>query len=148
MIVQPEVAAKGSTMSADHEALRALNQRYSRAVDDRDTAALERLFRPDAVITGVRGEQTFVQWIETIRGPRTFPVSMHVLGEPLVELHSTAGDQPGSTARLDTYAVVYQIGGEGQADMTLGIRYRDDVERTDAGDWVFARRDVTMLWMR
>ena len=137
-------------MTADHEALRALNQRYSRAVDDRDTAALERLFRPDAVITGVRGEQTFAQWIETIRGPRTFPVSMHVLGEPLVELAGADGadDEAPNAARLDTYAVVYQIGGEGQADMTLGIRYRDDVERTDAGDWVFARRDVTMLWMR
>jgi hypothetical protein len=135
-------------MTADHEALRALNQRYSRAVDDRDTATLERLFRPDAVITGVRGEQTFAEWIETIRGPRTFPVSMHVLGEPLVELEPTEGDDPATAARLDTYAVVYQIGGEGQSDMTLGIRYHDDVERTDAGDWLIARRDVKMLWMR
>jgi hypothetical protein len=131
--------------SDDHEALRALNQRYSRAVDDRDVSELERLFRPDAVLTGVRGEQTFAQWIETIRGPRTFPVSMHVLGEALIDLAD--GDRP-RAARLDTYAVVYQIGGEGQDDITLGIRYFDDVERTDGGDWVIARRDVKMLWMR
>jgi hypothetical protein len=131
--------------SDDHEALRALNQRYSRAVDDRDVSELERLFRPDAVITGVRGEQTFAEWIETIRGPRTFPVSMHVLGEALIDLAD--GDRP-RAARLDTYAVVYQIGGEGQDDITLGIRYFDDVERTDGGDWVIARRDVKMLWMR
>jgi hypothetical protein len=131
--------------SDDHEALRALNQRYSRAVDDRDVSELERLFRPDAVITGVRGEQTFAQWIETIRGPRTFPVSMHVLGEALIDLAD--GDRP-RAARLDTYAVVYQIGGEGQDDITLGIRYFDDVERTDGGDWVIARREVKMLWMR
>jgi hypothetical protein len=134
-------------MTSDHEALRALNQRYSRAVDDRDVSELERLFRPDAVIAGVRGEQTFEDWIETIRGPRTFPVSMHVLGEPLIAFAGGDGGEP-STARLDTYAVVYQIGGEGQRDMTLGIRYFDDVERNDAGDWVIARRDVRMLWMR
>ena len=133
-------------MTVDHEELRALNQRYSRAVDDRDVGELERLFRADAVITGVRGEQTFAEWIETIRGPRSFPVSMHVLGEPLI--HLAVGDDQPRTARLDTYAVVYQIGGEGQSDMTLGIRYFDDVERTDAGDWVIARRDVKMLWMR
>ena len=135
--------------SRDHEALRALNQRYSRAVDDRDVVELERLFRPDALISGVRGEQTFAEWIDTIRGPRSFPVSMHVLGEPLIHLAAgAAGDDQPRTARLDTYAVVYQIGGEGQNDMTLGIRYFDDVERTDAGDWVFARRDVKVLWMR
>src|SRR4051794_14886395 len=100
-------------MTADHEALRALNQRYSRAVDDRNVNELERLFRPDAIITGVRAEQTFAEWIDTIRGPRTFPLSRHVLGEPLIEFVKTEPKGEPAAARVDTYAVVYQVGGEG-----------------------------------
>jgi hypothetical protein len=133
-------------VTTDHEALRALNQRYSRAVDDRDADELERLFRPDAVIAGVRGQQTFDEWIATIRGPRAFPVSMHVLGEPLIDLAAAEGGP--TTARLDTYAVVYQIGGDGQDDVTLGIRYFDDVERSPTGEWVIAHREVKVVWMR
>ena len=124
----------------DHEALRALVQRYSRAADDRDVDVLASLFTPDAVITGARGEQGVDAWLDTMRAPRTFPASMHVLGDPLIELD-------GDTARLDTYAVVYQLGGEGQGDLTLGIRYLDEAVRTAAG-WQVARRTATTVFMR
>ncbi|MCU1374459.1 MAG: hypothetical protein JWO68_1745 [Actinomycetia bacterium] len=127
-------------MTGDHEALRALGQRYARAADERDVAGLAGLFHPDAVITGTRGEQSLDQWLDTMRAPRTFPQSMHVLGEPLIELD-------GDAAHLDTYAVVYQLGGEGQGDLTLGIRYLDEAVRTGAG-WVIRRRTATTVWMR
>jgi ketosteroid isomerase-like protein len=123
-----------------HEALRALGQRYARAADERDVEALAALFHPDAVITGARGEQPLQAWLDTMRAPRTFPTSMHLLGDPLVEID-------GDVARLDTYAVVYQLGGDGQGDMTLGIRYLDDVVRS--GDrWIIHRRTATTLWTR
>jgi hypothetical protein len=66
-----------------------------------------------------------------------------VLGDPLIEL---AGDDTGT---LDTYAVVYQLGDReaGQADLTLGIRYLDDVVRHD-GAWVVRHRVAKTLWMR
>ena len=124
----------------DHEALRALGQRYARAADERDVDALAALFHPDAVITGARGELDLEGWLDTMRGPRTFPTSMHVLGDPLIELD-------GDTAHLDTYAIVHQLGGEGQGDMTLGIRYLDDAVRTDAG-WVIRRRTASTVFMR
>ena len=127
-------------MSADHEALRALGQRYARAADERDVDALAALFHPDAVITGARGEQPLEAWLETMRAPRAFPQSMHVLGDPLIELD-------GDTARLDTYAVVYQLGGEGQSDLTLGIRYLDEAVRAGDG-WLIRRRAATTIWMR
>lgn len=120
--------------------LRNLVQRYARAADERDVDALASLFHPDAVITGARGEQDLEGWLDGMRGPRAFPTSMHVLGDPLIELD-------GDTARLDTYAVVYQLGGEGQGDMTLGIRYLDDVVR-HADRWVIRRRTATTVWMR
>jgi SnoaL-like protein len=124
--------------------LRNLLQRYARAADQRDVDALADLFHPDAVISGARGQQTLDAWLDTMRGPRTFPTSMHVLGDPLIEL-----DVGGEQATLDTYAVVYQLGDRdaGNADLTLGIRYLDDVVRSADG-WVILRRRAETLWMR
>ncbi len=130
-------------MSA-HDELAVLLQRYARAADARDLATLAGLFRPDAVLVGARGTQTLEEWLATMGGPRAFPTSMHVLGAPLVSL---GGD--GTTASLDTYAVVYQLGDKaaGQDDLTLGINYLDDVVFED-GRWAIARRESRTVWMR
>ena len=122
--------------------LRALPQRYARAADERDIEKLAALFHPQATVAGTRGEQTLVEWLDTMRAPRTFPTSMHVLGDPLIALPE--GDEAGE---LDTYAVVYQLGGEGQSDLTLGIRYLDSVVRHN-GRWVIKARRATTVWMR
>ena len=126
----------------DHEALRAMIQRYARAVDARDVESITALFLPDATITGARGEQTLDEWLEIMRVPPTFPTSMHHMGDPLIDL-----DEGSHVASLDTYAVVYQFGGEGQSDLTLGVRYLDVVVRHD-GRWVIKTRTATTLWMR
>jgi hypothetical protein len=125
---------------SDAEELRSLVQRYARAADDRDIATLASLFHPDAVIDGARGSQTVDEWLDAMRAPRTFPTSMHVLGDPLIDL---------AAQTLDTYALVYQLGDreDGQADLTLGIRYLDDVVR-HAGRWVIRRRVARTVWMR
>lgn len=127
-----------------YEELRKLVQSYARAADERDIERLAVLFHPHAEITGARGAQGFDDWIETMRGPRTFPVSMHVLGDPLIDLANT-----GDRATLDTYAVVYQLNdpGSSSGDLTLGIRYLDEVVRSD-GRWVILRREAKTLWMR
>jgi hypothetical protein len=127
-----------------HEELRSLVQRYARAADQRDLPTLAGLFRPDAVIVGTRGTQSLEEWLETMRAPRAFPVSMHVLGDPLISL-----DDGGTDATLDTYAVVYQLSepGSGGGDLTLGINYLDDVARDD-GRWCITRRESRTLWMR
>lgn len=127
------------TWVRDLEALRALSQRYARAADDRDVEVLASLFHPEAVVNGARGEQTIAEWLEGMRAPRAFPTSMHHLGPPLIEL--AEGAQQG---RMDTYAVVYQIGPEGS--MTLGVRYLDEVVRHD-GRWVIKARTATTRWM-
>ncbi len=130
-------------MSA-HDELVDLLQRYARAVDRRDLDALAGVFVPDAVLVGAHGNQTLEEWLATMRGPRAFPTSMHVLGSPLVSLGAD-----GTTAALDTYAVVYQLGDKaaGQDDLTLGINYLDDAVLDD-GRWVIARRESKTLWMR
>jgi SnoaL-like domain len=127
-----------------YEELRALGQRYARAVDGRDVTALEDLFHPDAQIVGTRGTQSREEWLETMRAPRTFPTSMHLIGDPLIVL-----DDDGRRATLDSYAVVYQLSdpGSGHGDLTLGIRYVDDVV-IDGDRWVILRRQAQTMWMR
>jgi hypothetical protein len=127
-----------------HDELRALLQRYSRAADERDVSALAALFHPDAEITGARGTQTLEEWLETMRAPRTFPSSMHMIGDPLIVL-----DERSERATVDTYAVVYQLSdrGSGNNDLTLGIRYRDEAVIHESS-WVVRRRRADTLWMR
>jgi hypothetical protein len=133
---------------SSHDELRGLVQRYARAADERDIDALTAIFHPDAVIQGARGTQSRTEWVDGMRGPRTHPVSMHNLSDPLIEL-----DASGEAGTVDTYAVVYMLGdrsGGGEAtpaDMTLGMRYRDDVVRHE-GRWVVRNRVAQNLWMR
>ena len=127
-----------------HDGIRTLMQRYARAVDDRDLVTLEALFHPQADITGARGSQTLAEWLETMRAPRSFPVSMHLLGEPLIS-HRDGSDE----ATADTYAVVHQIGdaAAGQGDLTLGMRYLDLLV-VAGGQWVIRSRSSRVVWMR
>ena len=121
---------------SDHDELRNLLQRYARAADDRNVDALRALFHPEATIQGARGAQTLDEWLAFMAEPPTFASSMHVLTDPLIEVNGDAG-------LTDTYAVVYM----GNAEMTLGVRYQDDVERV-AGHWVIRRRDAKTMWMK
>jgi hypothetical protein len=124
--------------------LRALVQRYSRAVDDRDISTLAGLFHPEAEIEGARGSQTLEVWLDGMRAPRSFPVSMHLIADPFIQLSDT-----GNEASIDSYAVVYQLNDEhpGAGDLTLGIRYLDEAVVYE-GAWVFRRRLSRTLWMR
>ena len=121
------------------EAIRALNQRYARAVDERDLVTLAALFHDEAEITGARGRLDKEAWLETMRVPRTFPVSMHLLGDPLIELVDD------DHARVDTNGVVHQLSDDGQ--LTLGIRYLDELVLLD-GSWRIRRREARTLFMR
>jgi hypothetical protein len=129
----------------DYEELRALMQRYARAVDDRDIPALAKLFHPAAEISGTaRGASNLDEWLDAMSAPRAFPQSMHMIGCPLIELR-----EDGSGAYLDTYAVVHQLSDpkSGADDLTLGIRYLDEAV-VHEGRWVLKKRVASTLWMR
>ncbi len=133
-----------ATPSGPHEELRSLLQRYARAADERDVGTLASLFHREAEIAGTAGVQTLEEWLDTMRAPRSFPVSMHMIGDPLIEVADS-----GEEADADAYAVVYQLGdaGDGSGDLTLGIRYHHRCVRHQ-GRWVIAHRRSTTLWMR
>jgi len=129
----------------DREALRQFPQRYARAVDERNHDALAALFDPDGEVDGTFGQQPVPDYLETMGlRPDTGGTSMHVLADPLIDL------QPGgATARMDTYAVVYQVPApDSDAEpRTLGMRYVDELVRRD-GQWRIHRRVARMLFMK
>jgi hypothetical protein len=127
-----------------YEELRALLQRYARAADERDLESLATLFHPKAEISGSQGAQDVDGWLDKMRAPRAFPQSMHVIGDPLIDLK-----EGGKEAHLDTYAIVHQLNdpASGKADLTLGIRYLD-LAVLHHGRWVIRRRLARTLWMR
>jgi hypothetical protein len=128
----------------DAEELRALLQRYARAADDREIETLAALFHREAVIIGSGGTLALEEWLATMRAPRAFPQSMHVIADPLIVL-----GEDGVSADLDSYAVVFQLSdpASGAGDLTLGVRYLDHAVM-DEGNWVFLLRQATTLWMR
>ena len=128
----------------DAEELRALLQRYARAADDREIEALAALFHPEAMVIGSGGTLALEDWLATMRAPRAFPQSMHVIADPLI-----AFGEDGISADLDSYAVVFQLSDptSGRGDLTLGIRYLDHAV-VHQGRWVFLRRQATTAWMR
>jgi hypothetical protein len=128
----------------DRELLRQFPQRYARAVDQRDHDALTALFDPDGTVDGTFGEQSVAEYLETMGSrPDTGGTSMHLLADPLIELDAGA-----DTARLDTYAVVYQVPAENDAPLrTLGMRYVDDMVKRD-GTWCIHHRVARMVFMR
>jgi hypothetical protein len=128
----------------DIELLRRLPQRYARAVDGGDHDTLDTLFFSDGTVIGARGEQQADAYVAASRAATPmFTQSMHVLGDPLIDL------EPGAdVAHSDTYGVVYQIGAlEGGGDMTLGVRYADKLGR-DGDDWRIRHRTARILWTK
>jgi hypothetical protein len=128
----------------DREQLRQFPQRYARAVDQRDHDALTALFDADGTVDGTFGEQSVGEYLETMGSrPDTGGTSMHVLADPLIDV------APGAdTARMDTYAVVYQVPADADSSMrTLGMRYVDDMVRKE-GTWCIHHRVARMVFMR
>jgi len=128
----------------DIEALRALPQRYARAIDARDIDAVGQLFDPEGSVDGLRGQAAVPAYLDGLRAMPQAGSTMHVLGDPLIELGEGAAE-----AHLDTYAVVYQLrpAESPEPDGMLGMRYLDDVVRLGA-TWVIHHRRTVLLWSR
>jgi len=135
-----------STMNwlRDIEALRQLPQRYARAIDARDIDAVAQLFDPDGSVDGLRGQAAVPAYLDGLRAMPQTGSTMHVLGDPLIELDEGAGE-----AHLDTYAIVYQLrpAESPEPDGMLGMRYLDDVVRVGAA-WLIHHRRSVLLWSR
>ncbi len=81
-----------------------------------------------------------------MRAPRAFPISMHVLGDPLIDTRTTAVHR--APSRHLRRGLPAQRPGSGNADLTLGINYLDEVVRRRRAAGSITRRESRTLWMR
>jgi 3-phenylpropionate/cinnamic acid dioxygenase small subunit len=120
----------------------ALLHRYALACDERDFDALRACFTPDATAeySGVRLEAGVDHIVEHLQGLRGVPLTQHVVGTVVV-------DVTGSRARATSYTTVHLLraAGEGHEVVHRGVRYDDELVRTDAG-WRIRERVHRVLW--
>lgn len=133
---------------ADLLALRALVDRYARAVDARDAHAFAGLFTADGVLAvyesedapptvEYRGHDALREVMDLLRA---FSSTFHVMANHICE---TAGAE----ATGEVYCMAHHLteGAGGATDLVMYIRYRDAYAKTSAG-WRFLRRDVRRQW--
>ena len=127
----------------DRENIRDCIARIARGEDRRDAGTIRSCFWPDAtcefgIFAGVFDE--YLAWI--VPGSPAVPVTLHTLGQSLIELDS-------DTARVETHVASYHrinMGTE-ERDITLGGRYLDRFEKRN-GEWRVAQRIMLYDWQQ
>jgi hypothetical protein len=131
----------------DRDRIARVPKTYSRGVDRRDWELVRSCFADDAFVDGSRSSAPIADYIRTlIPGVEYFPVTMHYMGNQLVEV-------TGDTGFVESYCVAYhwkdadQPGGEHPLNCIVGVRYHDSMVR-DGDRWLIARRRVSPDWRR
>lgn len=116
---------------------------YAHAVDRRDLEAVAACFTPGALYKGSLGEGTIEIALAALRDRIVqYASTMHFIGNQLVQIDGDRGS-------AETYAIAYHrlTGEDGPRNLTVGVRYLDDVVRTPQG-WRISRREVRLEWER
>lgn len=125
----------------DRLEIRDVVARYARGVDRLDLDLVRSCYHPDAFDDHglYRGDiDGLIAWLGGDAGLRSMERTMHIIANHLVDLH-------GDRATAETYCVAYhRVNG---ADMTVGVRYVDRLERRD-GRWAIVDRVVVHEWIR
>lgn len=125
----------------DREELKMLYQRYAFGIDTRDFEIVRSVFHPDCVVAGTLEKGSLEPYLEGIEAALpAWEATMHFMGNQYVEI-------TGDSAHVETWVVGYHM--EAPASplqhLVLGLRYQDDVVRTDAG-WKIIRRNTIKQW--
>ena len=125
---------------ADREAVRELAHRYAVAVDRKDLDAVARCFTPDCAYEGALGRGTIADALRALADAfARYERTMHLVGTQTIALD-------GDRASMETYCVAHHVLPGGR-QLTVGVRYLDEVQRTADG-WRIARRTATREWTR
>lgn len=127
----------------DREQIRACLARLSRGEDRRDAQLLTRCYWPDATDDHGIFKGSFPEYLAwVVPGSPSVPVTLHTLGQSLIELHSTV-------ALVETHVTAYhRIDMDGQArDIVLGGRYLDRMEKRQQ-EWRIAHRIMISDWLQ
>ena len=124
--------------------IRAVLLRYARGIDRLDLDLVRSCYHPDATdshgsFTGTVDE--YCTWVERVL--RRYDSTMHLLGNPLVEL---AGPD---RAAVETYGLSFHrtAGGPPERNLVTGFRFVDRFDRRE-GEWRIARRVAVTEWSR
>jgi hypothetical protein len=133
--------------TADRQQIRDLMARYARSIDRMDWVLLRSCYHPEAMDDhgAFRGSvEEFIAFLDSDQVLLGFECTMHTMTNQNVDL---AGDR----AHCETYCVAYHRSTDrhpwGRADVTVGLRYVDELERR-AGQWRILDRVVVHEWAR
>lgn len=128
----------------DRAAIHDLLIRYARSVDEKDIAAVQACFTPEASYKGSLGEGPAAAVLSTL-GERwsRYKQTIHFLASPLIEID-------GARAESDSRALVYhRYESEGEErDFVVSVRYIDELRRHDGDAWLIQQRVATVEWQR
>jgi hypothetical protein len=128
---------------ADREAVCELCRLYAFAIDRRDEEMLRSVFAPDAIIEGSLGQAPMNTYLpKLIAGVTPYQATQHNIINQFAIVN-------GDSAEVWSKAVALHMEepGNGRVDLFMGVQYRDECRRTDAG-WLISARRVDVLWMR
>lgn len=128
---------------ADRLAIQDVLCRYARGIDRCDEDVLRGVWWPDARADYGNGEVDAGDWSgQVVKALGTMRRTQHFLGNMLIELD-------GDRATAETYCRAYHEvdGADGPAEMEVGGRYLDLLERRGA-EWRIAYRRYVLDWNR
>lgn len=124
----------------DRVAIREVLLRYARGVDARDLDTVAACFAPDAAYRGALATGTIGDALAALGvAMQRYTATRHAIGGQSVEIE-------GDTARSSADCTAKHWLPDGGC-RTVGVRYRDRLER-NAGGWRITRREVETLWSR
>ena len=125
----------------DHIAIQRLMYLYARCADRKDYAGFAEVFCEDAVFDYKGNPVTPYSAIEKM---------MHALEQYSAtahQVHNVFYEVEGDSAEGETYSLASHLcdSAEGEMKIDMGIIYRDQLRRTEAG-WRIAHREFDLLW--
>jgi SnoaL-like domain len=125
----------------DRSDIRDVVLRYARGVDRRDLELVAACFTPDAAYQGTLSSTSIGDALRSLaRSLERYESTFHFLGNQLVELR-------GDEADCETYAVAYHRAraGTGGGDLTVAVRYLDQLVRVGSA-WRIRGRRAETVW--
>jgi SnoaL-like domain len=127
----------------DREKIRDCLARLARGEDRRNADLITGAYWPSAIVDHGIFTGSFAQYLAwVVPGSQDIPVTQHVLGQSLIDLHT-------DTALVETHVLAYHrvATPAGHRDTVIGGRYIDRMKRADSA-WRISKRTMLYDWFR
>ena len=125
--------------TTDRMEIEDLARRYAHGIDGRNWKQVDSCFSLTADVRGTTYSGPYPEYMRSLRAAvETYRTTMHFFGNQLTEVS-------GDTGHCVTYGIAYHLGSGAGRDFVIGVRYTDDVTKSD-GRWVISGRVVEGIW--